>query len=371
LVSQLWFDDWDEATCGAEGLCDLCVPSNPQAAANREVIGATPSAIEGLERLVRSGSPNAAYHACEALSQIAFRNSRNAQRVMDCRSPDMPTALAALLGLYGCQNLPFAAMNNPDGQPPPGGSLKGPGMPGNRSVHPAFACLDNDSQYDLQAAVLRVLNNCAWGSPRACCDIVDHDDLMNVCSLILFSPCRFIMGSLKIFRDLTEIVFGVQAIEKVLLDAWRDPVLQQAANQPDLPLNHQYDESQDREFQPRPPRAARVPTPIPLVMCIDAAVGLLNHLSTHQHSKQIILRRRIAEDILLPMVMEADTIDCPPEQFLCKFFFPFSVCFLLRSLDCGQFCFLKHPLFPRAHFLKNELFILCNRQVPLPEQLRC
>ena len=41
------------------------VPSNPQAGANREVIGATPSVLEGLERLVRSGSPNAAYHACE------------------------------------------------------------------------------------------------------------------------------------------------------------------------------------------------------------------------------------------------------------------------------------------------------------------
>lgn len=111
----------------------------------------------------------------------------------------------------------------------------------------------------------------------------------------------------------------MQAVEKVLLDAWRDPVLQQAANQPDLPFSHEYDESQDREYQPRPPKAARVPTPIPLIMCMDAAVGLLNHLSTHQHSKQIILRRRIAEDILLPMVMEADTIDCPPEQFLCKY----------------------------------------------------
>lgn len=104
----------------------------------------------------------------------------------------------------------------------------------------------------------------------------------------------------------------------MLLDAWRDPVLQQAANQPDIPLNHEYDESQDREYQPRPPKAARVPTPIPLIMCMDAAVGLFNHLSTHQHSKQIVLRRRVAEDILLPMVLEADAIDCPPEQFLCK-----------------------------------------------------
>lgn len=106
-------------------------------------------------------------------------------------------------------------------------------------------------------------------------------------------------------------------------------MLQQAANQPDMPLSHQYDESQDREFQPRPPVAARVPTPIPLIMCMDAAVGLLNHLSTHQHSRQIILRRRIAEDILLPMVMEADTIDCPPEQFLCEFFRP-----VLKNLCC-------------------------------------
>jgi len=106
-------------------------------------------------------------------------------------------------------------------------------------------------------------------------------------------------------------------------------VLQQAANQPDMPLSHQYDQSQDREYQPRPPVAARVPTPIPLIMCMDAAVGLLNHLSTHQHSRQIILRRRIAEDILLPMVMEADTIDCPPEQFLCEFFRP-----VLKNLCC-------------------------------------
>ena len=188
LVSQLWFDDFDEATCGAEGLCDLCVPSNPQAGANREIIGATPSAFEGLERLLRSGSPNASYHACEALSQIAFRNQRNAQRIMDCRSPDMPSALAALLGLYGMQNLPIASADCPVGQPPPGGArsmLKGPGMKKERMVHPAFACLDNDSQYDLQASVLRVLNNCAWGSPSACCDVVDHDDLMNVSALHL------------------------------------------------------------------------------------------------------------------------------------------------------------------------------------------
>ena len=186
LVAQLWFDDFDEATCGAEGLCDLCVPSNPQAGANREVIGATPSVFEGLERLVRSGSPNAAYHACEALGQLAFRNSRNSQRIMDCRSPDMPSALTALLGLYGVDSLPLAPAN-----PPPGDSrsmLKGPGIQQDRGQHPAFACLDNDSQYDLQAAVLRVLNNCAWGSPRACCDIADHDDLMNV-SCILFRLC--------------------------------------------------------------------------------------------------------------------------------------------------------------------------------------
>jgi hypothetical protein len=192
LVSQLWFDDWDEATCGAEGLCDLCVPSNPQAAANREVIGATPSAFEGLERLVRSGSPNASYHACEALSQIAFRNSRNAQRIMDCRSPDLPSALAALLGLFGLHNLPAFAMDNPIGQPPPQGlrsKLHGPGAAGDRMIYPAFACLDDDSQYDLQAAVLRVLNNCAWGSPRACCDIADHDELMNVSCHLLCVCC--------------------------------------------------------------------------------------------------------------------------------------------------------------------------------------
>jgi len=68
---------------------------------------------------------------------------------------------------------------------------------------------------------------------------------------------------------------------------------------------------------------------------MDAAVGLLNHLSTHQHSKQIILRRRIAEDILLPMVMEADTIDCPPEQFLCELLaIPSTYC----PSSCIHFC---------------------------------
>ena len=289
LVSQLWFDDFDEATCGAEGLCDLCVPSNPQAAANREIIGATPSVFDGLERLVRSGSPNASYHACEALSQLAFRNSRNSQRIMDCRSPDLPSALTALLGLYGAQNLPYVSMQYPSGQPPAGGpisKMKGSGLPDDRTVHPGFACLDNDSQYDLQAAVLRVLNNCAWGSPRACCDIVDHDDLMN-------------------------------AVEKVLLDAWSDPILKQAANQPDISFSHPTEQSQDKEYQPHPPKTARGPTPVPLIMCMDAAVGLLNHLSTHHHSRKVVLSRRIAEDILLPMVMEADAIECPPEQFLC------------------------------------------------------
>ena len=110
----------------------------------------------------------------------------------------------------------------------------------------------------------------------------------------------------------------MQAIEKVIMDAWADPVLKNAANQPDIPLSHQYDESQDREYQPRPPKAARVPTPIPLIMCLDAAIGLFNHLATHQHSKQIVLRRRVAEDIILPMVEEAHVIECPPEQFLCE-----------------------------------------------------
>jgi hypothetical protein len=123
------------------------------------------------------------------------------------------------------------------------------------------------------------------------------------------------------------------------MDAWRDPVLQQAANQPDIPLHHEYDESQDREYQPRPPKAARIPTPIPLIMCLDAAVGLFNHLATHQHSRQILLRRRVAEDILLPMVLEADAIDCPPEQFLCKPLFL-----------CKRACSCKYLTSPRCYF---------------------
>ena len=116
-------------------------------------------------------------------------------------------------------------------------------------------------------------------------------------------------------------------------------MLQQAANQPDIPLHHEYDESQDREYQPRPPKAARIPTPIPLIMCLDAAVGLFNHLATHQHSRQILLRRRVAEDILLPMVLEADAIDCPPEQFLCKPLFL-----------CKRACSCKYLTSPRCYF---------------------
>jgi hypothetical protein len=258
LVSQLWFDDFDEATAGARGLCDITVPSHPQAAANREVIGATPSVLEGLERLVRSGSPNAAYHACEALSQLSFRNARNAQRIMDARSPDLPAALAALLGLF----------RHP-GQAPPR----------------ALAALDSDSAYDLRAAVLRVLNNCACGSARACADMAEHGALMD-------------------------------AVEEMVREAWRSPALAEAARSAGDEAAAA-DHAATATDGPVPPLAVRADAPVPLLMALDAGVGLLSHLATHTHSRMVLLRRKVAEEILLEMVVSSEKLECPPEQYLC------------------------------------------------------
>jgi hypothetical protein len=216
-VSQLWFDDWDEATAGAQGLCDLTVPSNTHAPANREIIGATPTVFEGLERLLRSGSPNTAYHACEALSQLAFRNNRNAQRIMMCYSPHMRTSLSNLLVL--------------------------------ESPH-----MDRDSRYELRGAVLRVLNNCAWNSKQVCVEVVEDAALMD-------------------------------RIEALISEASQ--------------------------------QGFTGATPVPTLMALDAAVGLLNHLSTEPRSRDVLLKRRTAEQVLLPMVAAAEDLTSPPEQYLC------------------------------------------------------
>ena len=142
LVSQLWFDDWDEVILSATGICDLTIPSSPNAVTNRECIGSTPSIFEGMERMLRSGIPNAAFHACEALSQLAFRNSRNAARIVNCSNPNMMQSLASFLA----------------------SSAKG---------------LDGDCIFDLQCAVLRVLNNCAWNSKQACKRIIEEQNFLN------------------------------------------------------------------------------------------------------------------------------------------------------------------------------------------------
>jgi hypothetical protein len=217
LVSQLWFDDWDEATAGAQGLCDLTVPSNPHAPANRELIGATPTVFEGLERLARSGYPNTAYHACEAMSQLAFRNNRNGQRIMTCYSPHMRTVLSDLMVLDTPQ-------------------------------------MDEDSRYELRGAVLRVLNNCAWNSKQVCVEVVGDTVLMD-------------------------------RIEDVIREACAKPLGPAA--------------------------------PVPMLMAVDAAVGLLNHLSTEPRSRDVLLERRTAEHVLLPMVASAQELAAPPEQYLC------------------------------------------------------
>ena len=141
LVSQLWFDDADEVTSGAVGICDLTVPTNPCAIINRDLVGCTPSAFEGLERMLRSGVLNAAFHACEALSQLAFRNSRNASRIVNCANPNMIESLDNLLGI----------------------NIIGSGY---------------ESLFDLKCAVLRVLNNCAWNSKQACVRIVEEATLL-------------------------------------------------------------------------------------------------------------------------------------------------------------------------------------------------
>ena len=173
--------------------------------------------MEGLERLLRAGNPNSAYHACEALSQLAFRNNRNGQRIMTTFSPHMRTSLSDLLGFD----------------------------------HPQ---MDKDSQHELRGAVLRVFNNCAWNSRQACVEIAEDSRLMD-------------------------------AVEDILTEG--------AA------------------------MAHTSPPPVPLLMSLDAAVGLMSHLSANEYSKDVLLRRRVGENVLMPMVVTAEEISDPPEQYLC------------------------------------------------------
>lgn len=201
LVAQLWFDDGDEATAGAQGLADLTVPSNPHSASNRELIGATPTLFEGLERLLRSGNPNTSYHACEALSQLAFRNHRNGQRIMTCFAPHMRSSLSDLLELD----------------------------------HPL---MDDESRCELRAAVLRVLNNCAWNGRMACLEIAEDSHLMDRVENLMREGCS---------RPFTG------------------------------------------------PKAS-----VPLLMALDAAVGLLSHLSAEHRSREVLLKRRLAEEVPPP-----------------------------------------------------------------------
>ena len=218
LVSQLWFDDLDEATAGASGLCDLTVPTHSSAVPNRELIGASPTTFEGLERLIQSGHLNAAYQACEALGQLAFRNSRNGTRIMTCMNPNLKKSLCTLL-----DQLETDAM-------------------------------DDDSKFDLRSAVLRVFNNCAWNSRQSSIEIAEDAGLLDHVEHILVNGSKVHM---------------------------EDPV------------------------------------PVPLLLAMDACVGLLNHLSTEPHSREILVRRKTAEKVLLPVIIEAEEQVSPPEQYLC------------------------------------------------------
>uniref|UniRef100_A0A7S4U791 Uncharacterized protein n=2 Tax=Guillardia theta TaxID=55529 RepID=A0A7S4U791_GUITH len=249
LVSQLWFDDMDEATSGAEGLCDLCVPSNPQAAVNREVIGATPTFFEGCERLIRSGSPNAIYHACEALSQVAFNNSRNALRIMECRSPSLLSALAHLLEFI---EVKFKQHDNLA----PSGPMQNQEDDLKRRFL-AFNALSYESKCDLQIAILRTLNNCAWVSSRACNDIVSYDELMSSIELTLMNEMHDSAGaSLETF-------------------------------------------SQTR------------------VAVIDSIIGLFILFTSNRRSREVLRRRRVLEDLLLPLIQQSEDIKHPSEQVSC------------------------------------------------------
>eukprot|EP00960_Hanusia_phi_P034846 751317-Hanusia_phi.AAC.12 len=284
LVSQLWFDDLDEATSGAEGLCDLCVPSNPQAAANRDMIGSTATFFEGCERLLRSASPNAIYHACEALSQVAFKNSRNALRIIECRSPSLLSALAQLLEV--------TELRYRDDQH---GAPSGPMLSQEDDVKKRFLGLNalrHESKCDLQIAILRTLNNCAWISSRACTDIVTYDELMS-------------------------------SIERILLHEMHDS-----------PGDTLSDFSQNR------------------VAVIDSIIGLFNLFSSNRRSREVLMRRRILEDLLLPLVHQSEHLKEPSEQLMCTVASIFEI--VVKLIPEGQ----EFPALPNYSTLKTIVWTL-------------
>lgn len=54
-----------------------------------------------------------------------------------------------------------------------------------------------------------------------------------------------------------------------------------------------------------------------LLTVLDAGVGLLNHLSSHPGSREVLLVRQTAHTTLLPIINYSHNLAYPPEQFLC------------------------------------------------------
>ena len=75
---------------------------------------------------------------------MSFRNSRNAQRIMDARSPDLPAALASLLALFRPARPPPAGLAAPGADGDGVGEKAQPGF--DQFDQPvAMAGLDDDS----------------------------------------------------------------------------------------------------------------------------------------------------------------------------------------------------------------------------------